>query len=189
MAKSLLTQLLKVSFHIMRNERPYTEFGTMIEFLCGDMGLSITSSYNNDKSAKVFGHILAQQMSDNVQKHVRETNFFSWMIDGSAAAKKRLTYEAELVYIQTASNLKPQTELLSFAPMKDYASVNAEAILHALILRLLSLDGKAEQYNQTNPDEVSLQDLLTKWNESDLRKMLVLLQMEPQSILATTEVL
>ena len=71
------------------------------------MGMKVTSAFNNDKAAKVFTDIIAEQLVDEVRQEIEQSHFLSWITDGSAAAKKRLTYEAELmyIYIRTANQL------------------------------------------------------------------------------------
>ena len=114
------------------------------------VGLRVTSAFNNDKAAKVFNHILAVQMRQEVIHRVSEANFFSWLIDGSTAAKHKLTYESELVFVRTAADLKPKMELLNYVPMKPYCAVNSDNLMHAVTNQMLLLDdGEYENDDHT----------------------------------------
>ena len=67
------------------------------------------------------------------------TNFASWMIDGSTAAKKKLTYEGELVYLRTAPKCVPKVQLWDFISMKPYVTTNANNLFHVTLRVLLAL--------------------------------------------------
>ena len=129
-AKQTLRPLLVAIVYLGRTEKPYQQFSGLLE-TCEDMGVSLTSAFSNDKSAKVFNHIVAEQMIDNLRDTVSKGNFNSWLIDGSAAAKRRLTYASELVYIRNAYCLEVKVELFSFVSMQNYGTVNAENLYHS----------------------------------------------------------
>ena len=88
MAKAALKPLLIGSVYLGRTEKPYSQYPAFLETV-QEMGLKLTSSFNNDKAAKAFNHIVAEQMQDDVRVRVAEGHFSSWLIDGSAAAKHR----------------------------------------------------------------------------------------------------
>ena len=127
------------------------------------MGMKVTSAFNNDKAVKVFTHIIAKQLVDEVRQEVEQSHFLSWMIDGSAAAKKRLTNEAELIYIRTSNQLCPTIRLFSFVSMQPYAQVNSENLTHALITELIKLADKeaSKDLHPDTPTETLIQRLKT----------------------------
>ena len=145
MAKLSLKPLFHASLYLGRSEKPFNQFPSLLD-TCSDMGLTLTSSYNNREAAKAFNHIIVDQIKNDLHKHVKECNFFSFMVDGSSVAKRKLTYEAELFYVRTAKDLSPHTELLSFVPMKSYASVSSQNLSHALTKELLVVGIQASEH-------------------------------------------
>ena len=139
-ALASIKPLLFGALHLGRTEKPYVQFPGFLDTV-NDMGLKLTSAYNNSDAAKAFNHIISDQMVDDVKTQVKEANFFSWLMDGSTAAKRKLTYETELIYIRTANNLIPKTELFAYVPMQAYGSVSADNLGHALRKQLLLLGG------------------------------------------------
>lgn len=175
MAQAALKPLLVASMYLGRKEKPYIQFPDLLETV-GDMGLKLTGAFNNDRAAKVFNHILAEQMVTDLREHVKNSNFCSWLLDGSAAAKHRLTYETELIYIRTAHQLQPKTELLAIVSMQPYAVVNSQNLLHALLKELLLLGDPSFKTHDaiTKPvDEVESDELLALFCSGDLQKKVI----------------
>ena len=174
-AKKALIPLLHASVYMGRKEKPYSQFSDFLE-TTQDMGLSLTSAFHNDKAAKAFNHIVAQQMIDEVRDRASKGNFNSFLIDGSAAAKRRLTYEAELIYVRTACELKPKTELFAFVPMESYAVVNSEHLLHALLKELSQLGDKnfVNDDKYVKPvDEVSIDSLAVAFKSHQFHRKVI----------------
>jgi hypothetical protein len=170
LAYNALRPLVVASVYLGRKEKPYSQFAELVE-VHSEMGMKLTSAFNNPGSAKVFNHIVADQFVADLRETVKNVNFLSWLIDGSTAAKRKLTYEAELLYIRTAFNLIPKIELYSFVPMKDYASVNSDNMTHALMRELNTLaDGDLAKDPQFNSPDVPVAQLKDKLIESGLYK-------------------
>ena len=151
--------LLRIALHIARKEMSFNSYTDEIE-LDIDNGCKISSSYNNCEGCKALVHILGDQLRDDIREDVNQnTNFFSWMIDGSSVAKCKLTYERELMYVQTAAGLKPKVEQFDFMTMKPYVSVNYANLYHASLRSVINL---MDQNIETSTDSPihSLQELV-----------------------------
>ena len=175
LAKNGLTPLLHASVYIGRKERPYSELPDLLD-ICQDLGLKTTCAFNNDKACKVFNHITSQQMVRNLCERVQKCNFNSWMIDGSTAAKRKLSYETELVYIRTAHEVNVQTELLSCISMQPYSSANADNIFHALLKELVVMRDRSMKNDEIylKPvHEVSTDQLLELIHVDNFHKKII----------------
>ena len=154
-----MTPLLRTALYIAWKEKPFNEFEDLIE-LNNENGAKITTAYSNNHGCKTFIHLLADQMRQELREEIgtRKSNFCSWLIDGSQAAKKKLTYEGELLYIRTAPGCIPKVELYDFITMKPYVSVNAANLYHATLRSLLSLFDPSYECN----DDTSIELLKTE---------------------------
>ena len=93
---------------------------------------------------KSFIHLLSDEIRSEVRQEIStdlspKAHFCSWLIDGSQAAKRKLTYEAELMYIRTAPGCVAKIEMYDYISMEAYVSVNAENLYHAPLRSLISL--------------------------------------------------
>ena len=75
--------------YIARKEKPFTEFADQIE-LNNDNGAKISSADSNNNGCKSFIHLLVDEIRQELREEIisRNSNFCSWLIDGSQAAKK-----------------------------------------------------------------------------------------------------
>ena len=72
------------------------------------------------------------------------------MIDGSQAAKRRLTEEGELFYIRTCENGVPTVEFFYFSNMQYYANVIGDNLTQNVLHELLSLINKSHKVNEVD---------------------------------------
>ena len=79
---------LSMALYVCHHEKPYSEYESLIDMIRADLGLRLNSSYNNPHAAKIFCHLIADEMLKELRCQVESANFFSWLCDGSAAAKK-----------------------------------------------------------------------------------------------------
>jgi hypothetical protein len=130
--------LINIAWHIAENERPFTDFAKLGS-LISECGVNITGSYLSSNMCGAFVHLLAREIINGVIEQVSSANFVSFLVDGSTVYKKKLSHEGELMYIRTAGDLIPKVELFDFISMKNYVSVNADNLTHAVKVSLLAL--------------------------------------------------
>ena len=130
--------LLRIALFVALKERPFTSFADEIG-LNIDNGPKIPPAYDIPEACKAMIHILADRIKEEKRMEFTkgEFNFLSWLIEGSVAAKRKLSYEEELMYIRTAPRCKPQVNLLEFATMEPYVSSNADNLFHVTLRSLL----------------------------------------------------
>ena len=125
------TYLMNVAWYVADNERPFVDFPKLCS-LMGECDVSLPSPYSSDKTCRAFCNILAAEMIQEVKKNVSRSNFMSFLVDGSTVFKRKLSYEGELFYVRTAQELRPKVQLFDFISMKDYVSVSAANLTHAV---------------------------------------------------------
>ena len=72
-----------------------------------DNGAKIRPAYDNPEACKAMIHILADRIKEEKHTEFQKVDLiFFKLIDGSVAAKRKLSYEGRLMYIRTAPRCK-----------------------------------------------------------------------------------
>ena len=127
--------LLRTAVYIARKEMPLRSFIHLIE-LNVENGCKISTAYNNIEGCKAMVRILSSELTQRLISELKSvsgsTNFASWMIDGSTAAKKNLPMK----------KCVPKVQLLyiwDFISIKPYVTTDANNLFHVTLRVLFAL--------------------------------------------------
>ena len=115
-----------------------------LRFLGAIPGFSVVRSetFFLMNSCAAFLYLLAEELQKQLKEKVGGSNFFSFLVDGSQAAKKRLTFESELFYVRTCQAGVPKVEFFNLASMQQYCNVTAANLTHVVLRRSCSVTRK-----------------------------------------------